>query len=115
MMNDDLKEKIYKLRSLTEEALKAVQDEEYEKLNSCLDRRKSIVDVIVNSGCSKEDLKNDYNSLGISELENELMSTINEKKNKVREEINMSLHAMNASRNYNSGIKKKAVVFSKKV
>jgi hypothetical protein len=114
-MNDDLKEKIYKLRSLTEEALKAVQDEEYEKLNSCLDRRKSIVDVIVNSGCSKEDLKNDYNSLGISELENELMSTINEKKNKVREEINMSLHAMNASRNYNSGIKKKAVVFSKKV
>lgn len=115
MMNDDLKKEIYKLRSLTEEALKAVQDEQYEKLNSCLDRRKSIVDVIVNSNCSKEDLKNDYDGSGISELENELMNTINEKKNKVREEIIISLHAMNASRNYNSGIKKKAVVFSKKV
>ena len=115
MMNDDLKEKIYKLRSLTEEALKAVQDEEYKKLNSCLDRRKSIIDVIVNSECSKEDLKNGYDRLGISELENELMNTINEKKNKVREEINISFHAMNASRNYNSGAKKKAVVFSKKV
>lgn len=84
------------------------------ELNSLIEKREDILDLINDSNFNKEEIKTIGNSLKLLKLEDELQNTVKKEAVEVRKQIETLKKARQANKNYNS-FENKARVFNKSV
>lgn len=114
-MIDNYKSLIKEFKHYTELAIDSAQNEDYVKLNMYINERQNVIIKINELHCSKEDLRAEFINNKIGEFQAKLVLLINGKKDSIKNEAAKALNAANVSKNYYSGIEKKAIIFSKKV
>lgn len=113
-------ERSYKLlvsefKHYTELAIDCVQNEDFTMLNTCINQRQKIINEMSKLHCTKEELKAEFTNTNIDGLQAKLAMILSKKKEAIKIETEKALNAAHASKNYYSGIEKKAIIFSKKV
>jgi hypothetical protein len=114
-MNKLLKEKLLSFQHLTVSIIKALEEENYDTLESILNGRQNIINEIEGLTYTQEQFFMISSEFKLTDLENMLNKLLNEKKQNVRAQIDKIKVIKNANNNYQKGFKPDSLFFNKKI
>lgn len=114
-MDDVLKGRLIVFREITKNMLSELEKEEYDKLEIFLKERENIIDILKSSSFSQDDFKNICKELQLIDLEQKLTNMMNEKRHRVRTEMEKTNSVRKANNNYQKSFKPDSLFFNKKI
>jgi len=114
-MNSQLREELTKYRDTTIELIKAVENENYDILDNYIDQRREIINSIEKLNFTKEEFIIVCNELKILFFQNNLNKLMNEKKLKVKRQLESINDTKNLQSSYNKKFSVDSIFFNKKI
>lgn len=114
-MNSQLREELTKYKDTTLEIIKAVEDENYDLLEGLISKRGEIINSIEKLNYSKEEFKAICMDLKILFFQNNLNKFMNEKKVKIKRQLESMDDNKNARNSYNKKFSVDSIFFNKKI
>lgn len=113
--NRKLKESLILYKEITLKLIGCLEKEDYDCLEGLLKEREDQISNMGQMSYTKEEFRDICNQLQILILQQRLNGIMNEKRAKVRTEIDRIATTKNASKNYNKGFKVDSIFFNKKI
>lgn len=114
-MNSQLREELAKYRDTTIELIQAVENENYEILDSLVEKRSEIINSVDKLTFSKEEFKTICLEFKILLLQDSLNKLMNEKKLKVKRQLESMDENKNLRNSYNKKFSVDSIFFNKKI
>lgn len=111
---NSLKCSLKECRELTLQLIQCVEKEEYDSLEALLKDRQNLLDKMNLMQYSQEEFRSNCEEFQIVQLQNELAALMNEKKNRIRLEMDKLAANRIASKNYRKGFAVDSIFLNKR-
>lgn len=112
---DELNSSLKRFRDISIDLKSCIENEDYNSMGILLNRRQEIIDGLSLIDYKKEDFIKVCDKYGIIQLQNEVKNLMDEKKVKVRSEIEKMKSSQNANKNYVKKFAADSIFFNKKI
>lgn len=114
-MKLDLKQALTQYKNCTLDLIASLEREDFNSLDGLLNKRQLVIDTVDNISYTKEEFTAISEELQILVLQKKLTDLMNEKKKKVRRELDNVIEGKKANKNYNRTIYSDSTFFSKQI
>lgn len=114
-MNSQLTEELTKYKDTTIELIKAVESEDYDLLESIIAKRSEIINNIEKLNYTHEEFRANCTKLKILFFQNNLNKLMNEKKLKIKSQLDSMNENKNLRNSYNKKFSVDSIFFNKKI
>lgn len=114
-MNNQLEKFLKEFKNITLDLIKALEDDNLDAMEELLDKRQSIIIHLENIEYTTEEFKEIVNQIDILTLQKKLLDLMNEKKVKLRTEMDKLSETKAANKSYKSKFAVDSVYFNKKI
>lgn len=111
----ELTQKLVQFKQVTIELIRALQQDEINKLDGLLNSRQMLIEDMEKLQYTTEEFTNICNEIDILNIQKELSQLMQEKKDDTKEQLNKIQITKNANNNYNKSFYANSGIFSKKI
>ncbi|MBZ9624579.1 hypothetical protein G9F71_017140 [Clostridium sp. FP2] len=112
---NELTQKLVQFKQVTMELIRALQQDEINKLDVLLDSRQMLIEDMEKLQYTTEEFANICNELGILKVQHELLELMQLKKEDTKQELNRIQLTKNANNNYNKSFYANSSMFNKQI